>query len=118
MRQQLLDSTGGLRGQALEHVFQVVIRFVPIEPRPVHEAHDSYSRHWSSASALREELTHWRFPPATALQRRQSRGGSLANALLVNRQALRLQHTDACGRNFGHGSDTGLRKDKGVSNCL
>ena len=49
------------------------------------------------------------------LQRRQSRSGALAEALQVNRQALRLQHTDACARNFGHGSDMGLRNDKGVS---
>ena len=40
MRQQLLDATGGLRGQALEHVFQVSVRIVPIEPGRVHEAHD------------------------------------------------------------------------------
>ena len=49
------------------------------------------------------------------LQCSQPRSGSLAKALLVNKQALRLQHTGACARNFGHGSDTGLRKDKGVS---
>ena len=49
------------------------------------------------------------------LQRRQSRSGALAEALQVNRQALRLQHTDACTQIFGHGSDTELGKDKGVS---
>ena len=38
-----------------------------------------------------------------------------AEMLQVNRHALRLQHTDACARNFGHRSDTRLRKDKGVS---
>ena len=49
------------------------------------------------------------------LQRRQSRGGALAEALQVNRQALCLQHTDACTQIFGHGSDRKFEKDKGVS---
>ena len=41
---------------------------------------------------------------------------ALAEVLkVVNRQALRLQLTNARARIFGHGSDTGHRKDKGVS---
>lgn len=39
MRQQLVDSTGWLRGQPLEDVLQVCVRILPIEARRVHQTH-------------------------------------------------------------------------------
>ena len=55
------------------------------------------------------------------VKRRLSRSEPLKGTLLEfalgfivpSRQVLRAQHTDACGRNFGHGSNTELGKDKG-----
>ena len=40
MWQQFSDAACWLRGQPLEHVAQVRIRIVAVEPRRVHEAHD------------------------------------------------------------------------------
>ena len=40
MREQLADAAGRLRGQPLEHVAQVLVRVVAVQPRRVHQAHD------------------------------------------------------------------------------
>jgi hypothetical protein len=40
MRQQLADAAGLLRGQPLEHVAQVCVWVVAVQPRRVHQAHD------------------------------------------------------------------------------
>ena len=39
MRQQLVDATCRMRGQALENVPEVDVRIVPIDPSRVHQAH-------------------------------------------------------------------------------
>ncbi len=40
MRQQFADPTCRLRGKALHHILQVRMRFVPVDPGRVHQAHD------------------------------------------------------------------------------
>lgn len=39
MRQQLIDFTSPLRRQAREHIFQIGIRIVPVEPRRLDQTH-------------------------------------------------------------------------------
>lgn len=40
MRQQFLETTGGLSRQAFEYVLEVAVRIVPIELRGLDQAHD------------------------------------------------------------------------------